>query len=75
MSLNRSLMSRTFTFLVLSNAFLFFAYLSYQLLPLHIKALGGGKSDIGRVMGVPNLISVILTPAFGVLVDRFGRNE
>lgn len=46
MSLNRSLMSRIFTFLVLSNAFLFLAYLSYQLLSLHIKALGGGKSDI-----------------------------
>ncbi len=71
--MNRSLMSRNLTFLVLSNSFLFLAYLSYQLLPLHIKALGGGESDIGRVMGVPNLMSVILTPTFGVLVDRFGR--
>lgn len=67
------LISRNFVFLVAGNLFLFLAYLSYQLLPLHIKALGGGETDIGWVMGAPNLMSVVLTPVFGIFVDRFGR--
>ncbi|MDP6619272.1 MAG: MFS transporter, partial [Nitrospinota bacterium] len=71
--MSRGLVSRNFVFLVTGNLFLFLAYLSYQLLPLHIKALGGGETDIGWVMGAPNLMSVVLTPVFGIFVDRFGR--
>jgi MFS family permease len=72
-AVSRGLVSRNFVFLVTGNLFLFLAYLSYQLLPLHIKALGGGETDIGWVMGAPNLMSVVLTPVFGIFVDRFGR--
>jgi MFS family permease len=71
--LNGRLISRNFANIIFANSFLFLVYLSYQLLPLHIKALGGGESDIGWVMGVPTLLSVILTPLFGIWVDRFGR--
>ena len=73
MAVGGRMFSRNFSFLVASNFFLFLAYLSYQLLPLHIKALGGGESDIGWVMGAPSLMSVVLTPVFGIFVDRFGR--
>lgn len=73
MAVGGRLISRNFVFLVAGNLFLFLAYLSYQLLPLHIKALGGGETDIGWVMGAPNLMSVVLTPVFGIFVDRFGR--
>ena len=47
MAVGGRLLSRNFVFLVAGNLFLFLAYLSYQLLPLHIKALGGGETDIG----------------------------
>ena len=73
MAVGGRLLSRNFMFLVAGNLFLFLAYLSYQLLPLHIKALGGGETDIGWVMGAPNLMSVVLTPVFGIFVDQFGR--
>jgi MFS family permease len=68
-----SLFSRNFRYLIISNFFLFLGFLSYQLLPLHIKALGGSEQNIGWVMGVPNLVSVGLTPLFGIYVDRIGR--
>lgn len=68
-----SLFSQNFRYLIISNFFLFLGFLSYQLLPLHIKALGGSEQHIGWVMGLPNLVSVGLTPVFGILVDRLGR--
>lgn len=67
------LFTRNYSLLTISNFFFFLSYSSYQLLPLHIKALGGGESVIGAVMGTASFSALLLMPLIGIWLDRLGR--
>lgn len=57
-------------------AFLFFTCLSfYVMLPKFIKFLGGGRRDIGIIMGAPGFVSALLLPLAGILVEKAGRKR
>ncbi|MGQ0792470.1 MAG: MFS transporter [Deltaproteobacteria bacterium] len=68
-----SILNRNFILVTLSGFIFFFNFHSFLLLPLRIKELGGGESDIGFIMGATGFSTIFTTPAVGVLVDRFGR--
>ncbi|MGH7789461.1 MAG: MFS transporter [Candidatus Binatia bacterium] len=67
------LFSGAFVLVMAANFFFFLNFASYFLLPLHIRALGGGESVIGAVMGCAGLASLIVLPLVGLSIDRFGR--
>jgi MFS family permease len=69
-----SLRSRSFV-LVCISSFLYFGsfYLLLPTLPQYVAVLGGTTAQIGLVMAVFTLTSVIVRPYFGRAVDRHGR--
>ncbi len=68
-----SLLTLRFAVLILSAFLYFFTFHSYLLLPLRIKELGGGASQIGLIMGAAAMSTLLATPAAGMLVDRWGK--
>lgn len=69
------LITRNFVKIILINTFFHLNFTSFFLLPLFIKSLGGDESDIGIIMGVGGLSSIIVIPFTGSLIDRFGRKQ
>ncbi|MDF2633638.1 MAG: tetA 2 [Pelosinus sp.] len=71
-----SLLSRNFTFVCLSS-FLYFGsfYLLLPTIPQFVADLGGTTSQIGVVVGIFTMSSVVLRPYFGKLADRYGRKK
>jgi MFS family permease len=59
----------------IANFFFFLNFASFFLLPLHIKALGGDERTVGFVMGMSGLASLLVLPAVGMTIDRFGRRR
>lgn len=59
----------------IANFFFFLNFASFFLLPLHIKALGGDERTVGAVMGMSGLASLLILPAVGLTMDRFGRRR
>lgn len=49
--------------------------LMVPVLPGRASGLGASQGDIGLLLGVYGLAVVLATPAFGVLVDRFGSRR
>ncbi len=66
--------SRNFVFVCLAN-FLYFGsfYLLIPTLPQYVTQLGGLASQIGIVMGVFTLASVLVRPFLAKLADAYGR--
>jgi MFS family permease len=60
----------TITSLLLFSGF----YLLMPTLPMFIKQLGGSESQIGFIIGVFTISSVIFRPIIGGLMDRYGRS-
>ena len=50
-------------------------YLLLATLPLYIVTIGGGEAEVGLVMGVFALSSVVARPLTGAALDRFGRKS
>ncbi len=71
-----SLLSRNFTFVCLSS-FLYFGsfYLLLPTIPQFVADLGGTTSQIGVVVGIFTMSSVVLRPYFGKLADKYGRKK
>ncbi|HUI27263.1 MAG TPA: MFS transporter [Candidatus Kryptonia bacterium] len=69
------LLSGPFIRVTLANFFFFLNFASFFLLPLHVKALGGSEATVGAVMGTAGLASLLVLPAIGVAIDRFGRRR
>ncbi|MGL5512011.1 MAG: MFS transporter, partial [Sporomusa sp.] len=71
-----SLFSKNFIFVCLAG-FLYFGsfYLLLPTLPQFVAHLGGTTSQIGIVVGLFTLSSVVLRPYFGKLADRYGRKQ
>jgi MFS family permease len=59
----------------IANFFFFLNFASFFLFPLHIKALGGDERTVGAVMGCSGLASLLVLPAVGMTIDRFGRRR
>lgn len=68
-------LSGPFLRVTLANFFFFLNFASFFLLPLHITALGGDEATVGAVMGVAGLAGLIVLPAIGVTIDRYGRRR
>jgi MFS family permease len=64
-----------FLLTTVTNFFFFLNFASFFLLPLHIRALGGGESTIGLTMGASGLASLAILPLVGLTIDRFGRRS
>jgi len=48
------------------------AYLLNALLPLHMVALGGSKTQVGLLFSVATVVSMFLRPLVGGWIDRYG---
>ena len=71
----RTLYTRTFLTMSLANFFTTSSFGSFFLFPLFVSHLGGSKLDIGIVMGVFSLSSVLSRPWISSMVDRVGRKR
>jgi len=60
-------------FVTLANFFFFCNFSSFFLLPVFIREIGGGESQIGYVMGSFGITSLLCIPFFSTLIDRHGR--
>jgi len=71
-----SLLSRNFIFICLSG-FLYFGsfYLLLPTIPQFVASLGGTTSQIGIVVGLFTMASVVLRPYFGKMADGYGRKK
>ncbi len=69
------LYSRSFLTMALANLFIVSSFGSFFLFPLFITDHGGSKSDIGIIMGVFALSSVLCRPWISDMIDRIGRKR
>jgi MFS family permease len=69
------LYSSNFIRLALANFFTVSSFGSFFMLPLFVSRRGGSKADIGVVMGVFALASVLSRPWIADMVDRMGRKR
>lgn len=68
------LWTKAFIGLTLAMFFLSFGfYLLLPTLPLYIKDLGVGETQLGLIIGGFTLSAVVVRPVIGGLLDRFGR--
>jgi MFS family permease len=71
----RTLYTRTFLTMSLANFFTTASFGCFFLFPLFVSHLGGSKLDIGIVMGVFSLSSVLSRPWISSMIDRIGRKK
>jgi MFS family permease len=69
------LYSRPFITMAFANLFTVSSFASFFLFPLFIAHHGGSKSDIGIIMGVLALSSVLCRPWISSMIDRVGRKR
>jgi MFS family permease len=69
------LYSPSFIAMALANLFTVSSFGTFFLFPLFITNHGGSKSDIGIIMGVFALSSVLCRPWISDMVDRIGRKR
>ena len=69
------LYSRTFFFLAIANLSCLSSFGAFFLFPLFITAHGGDQVDIGIIMGVFALSSVLCRPWISNMIDRVGRKK
>ncbi|MFB0507698.1 MAG: MFS transporter [Thermodesulfobacteriota bacterium] len=69
------LYSPSFITMAFANLFTVSSFGTFFLFPLFITSHGGSKSDIGVIMGVFALSSVLCRPWISALIDRIGRKR
>jgi MFS family permease len=69
----QQLMAPRFLWLLAANLGMWIAIGSFYLFPLFVVGMGGAKVDIGILMGVMPLVSVLVRPWASEMVDRGGR--
>jgi MFS family permease len=67
------LVTRRFLLLTLANLVFFTGITSSFVLPVQLEQLGASRAEIGQIVGVFGVASLIFIPATGALADRFGR--
>ena len=69
------LYSRSFIIIGLANLFVVSSFGTFFLFPLFLMEHGGSKLDIGIIMGVLALSSVLSRPWISDMIDRIGRKR
>lgn len=69
----RPLFNRDFILITLSSFVFFFNFHSFIVLPIRIEDLGGTEAQIGFIMGMAAMATIITTPSVGIAIDRFGK--
>jgi MFS family permease len=70
------LLSRNFATLLVAQASFGYAFSSFFMLPKFlVTELSAGPAQVGRVAAAYGVAVIVLIPAMGVLVDRFGRRR
>ena len=69
------LYTKTFVQFAISNLFTVSSFGTFFIFPLFITAYGGGKADIGIIMGAFALSSVLCRPWISEMIDRIGRKR
>jgi len=69
------LYSPSFIIMAFANLFTVSSFGTFFLFPLFITSSGGSKSDIGIIMGVFALASVLCRPWISDMIDRIGRKR
>ncbi len=61
--------------ILLTSVCLFFSsfYLLFPTLPLYVQHIGGNQRDVGLIIGIFTLSSVLFRPLAGNLIDTYGR--
>jgi MFS family permease len=72
-SAEKPLFNRDFILITLSSFVFFFNFHSFIILPVRIEELGGTDAQIGFIMGMAAMATIITTPAVGITIDRFGK--
>lgn len=72
-NIDRPLFNRDFILITLSSFIFFFNFHSFILLPVRIEELGGSEAQIGFIMGMTAMATIITTPTVGIAIDRFGK--
>jgi len=67
--------TRTFLVTALANLLFFLSLNGFNLLPLYIKHLHGTEAQIGFIMGMYSLASILFQPLAGVVTDRAGTKR
>ena len=70
-----NLYSPSFIMMAFANFFTVSSFGSFFLFPLFITNHGGSKADIGIIMGVFSLSSVLCRPWISEMIDRVGRKR
>lgn len=71
--MQNSIRKRSYYLLLLANFFFFLALSVYFLFPIHIKDLGGSRTDIGTIMGSFGISSVFMILYVGSILDRMSK--
>jgi len=69
------LYSRTFLILALANFFTMSSVSTFFLFPLFVTRHGGTKADIGIMMAVFTIASILCRPWISEMIDRLGRKK
>lgn len=64
--------TRAFLITAFANLLFFLSLNGFNLLPLYIKHLHGTEAQIGFVMGMNSLASILFQPLAGIAIDRAG---
>lgn len=64
--------TRSFLVTAFANLLFFLSLNGFNLLPLYIKHLHGTETQIGFIMGMNSLASILFQPLAGVAIDRVG---
>jgi len=67
--------NRYFILALFSYFFLFMSITLFFLFPLFLKQFNASRSQIGLIMGVHSLMSILIRPYIGRLVDKRGRKN
>ena len=67
--------TRAFLLTGFANLLFFLSLNGFNLLPLYIKHLRGTEAQIGFIMGMNSLASILFQPLAGVAIDRFGAKR
>lgn len=67
--------SKNVILITLSAFFFFYAYHAFLILPIRIITLGGAEFDIGLVMSMAGISTLLVTPISGLLGDRYKKKN
>ncbi len=66
-------LTRNLLLITISTFFFFYSFHSFLILPLRIVELGGSEFDIGFIMSIAGVSTILLTPLSGILGDIYKK--